>query len=215
MSMKLSAAGLQKLANEEGVKPWVYDDGDSKPFVPGKIIKGFLTFGMGHLVKKGEKFPMFPQEADHKMIMELAAKDVSWAEAIVNKRVIVPLNQSQFDALVSLVFNIGDGALPREKRGCAGFVPGFQNSTLLFELNKGNYKAAANHFLDWKFSKGKPVLLPRRMREKALFLSGAEPQKAAAPPVKAGPPSKSKATSAEKPSKAQQAGSRKPPGKSP
>ncbi len=211
MQMKLSVAGLQKLANEEGVKPWVYDDGDGKPVVTGKIIKGFLTFGMGHLVRKGEKFPMFPQEADHKTIMDLAAKDVAWAEAIVNKRVTVPLTQNQFDALVSLVFNIGDGALPREKRGTPGFVPGFQNSTLLFELNKGNYEAAANHILDWKFSKGKPMLLPRRLREKELFLAGVEPKKV----VKVGPPGKPKvATSAEKSSKAPQAGSRKPQGKS-
>ena len=65
------------------------------------------------------------------------------------------LNQNQFDALVSLVFNIGTGA--------------FARSTLLKRLNVGDYNGAAEAFLMWRNAGGKPILLNRRKREKALF----------------------------------------------
>jgi lysozyme len=214
-------AGKHFLANEEGKKPWVYDDGDSKPIVTGKVVKGRPTFGIGHLVKPGEKFPMFPKEATDEFIYALLDKDIAWAVAIVNNRVKVPLTQNQFDALVCFVFNVGDGRLPRERRGTAGFVPGFQNSTLLFELNQGKYQLAADHFLDWKYDDHKkPVLLPRRQRERALFLREAvllplapSAQKTPAKKAPSAPAKKASATSGGKSSKAQQAGSRKPQGK--
>jgi len=71
----------------------------------------------------------------------------------------IQLNQNQFDALVSLSFNIGKTA--------------FKNSTLIKQLNKGEINKAANHFLDWvkidgKTSKG---LTKRRLEERTLFLS--------------------------------------------
>lgn len=213
--MEFSMAGKHFLANEEGKKPWVYDDGDSKPIVTGKVVKGRPTFGIGHLVKPGEKFPMFPKEATDEFIYALLDKDIAWAVAIVNNRVKVPLTQNQFDALVCFVFNVGDGRLPRERRGTAGFVPGFQNSTLLFELNQGKYQLAADHFLDWKYDDHKkPVLLPRRQRERALFLKEAAlSSPAKKEPEKKEPVKKAAPTSGGKSSKAQQAGSQKPRGK--
>lgn len=213
--MEFSMAGKHFLANEEGKKPWVYDDGDGKPIVTGKVVKGRPTFGIGHLVKPGEKFPMFPKEATDEFIYALLDKDIAWAVAIVNNRVKVPLTQNQFDALVCFVFNVGDGRLPRERRGTAGFVPGFQNSTLLFELNQGKYQLAADHFLDWKYDDHKkPVLLPRRQRERALFLKEAAlSSPAKKKPEKKEPVKKAAPTSGGKSSKAQQAGSQKPRGK--
>lgn len=213
--MTFSMAGKHFLANEEGKKPWVYDDGDGKPIVTGKVVRGRPTFGIGHLVKPGEKFPMFPKEATDEFIYALLDKDIAWAVAIVNNRVKVPLTQNQFDALVCFVFNVGDGRLPRERRGTAGFVPGFQNSTLLFELNQGHYQAAADHFLDWKYDDHKkPVLLLRRQRERALFLKEAAlSSPAKKEPEKKEPVKKAAPTSGGKSSKAQQAGSQKPRGK--
>lgn len=213
--MQFSMAGKHFLANEEGKKPWVYDDGDGKPIVTGKVVRGRPTFGIGHLVKPGEKFPMFPKEATDEFIYALLDKDIAWAVAIVINRVKVPLTQNQFDALVCFVFNVGDGRLPRERRGTAGFVPGFQNSTLLFELNQGKYQLAADHFLDWKYDDHKkPVLLPRRQRERALFLKEAAlSSPAKKEPEKKEPVKKAAPTSGGKSSKAQQAGSQKPRGK--
>lgn len=53
----------------------------------------------------------------------------------VEKLVTVPLNQNQFDALVSLAYNIGVGA--------------FADSTLLRELNQSDFQGAAEQFLVW------------------------------------------------------------------
>lgn len=86
--------------------------------------------------------------------------DLKRFEAAVSKAVQVPLNQHQFDALVSLTYNIGVGA--------------FQRSTLVKLLNTGNYKAASHQFDVWVKAGGKTVqgLVNRRAIEKAFFLGG-------------------------------------------
>ena len=75
----------------------------------------------------------------------------------INKVVKVPLNQNQFDALVSFAYNIGNG--------------NFNSSTLLRWLNQGNYKEASMQLLRWNKSKGIVLngLTKRRKAEKALF----------------------------------------------
>ena len=75
----------------------------------------------------------------------------------INKVVKVPLNQNQFDALVSFAYNIGNG--------------NFNSSTLLRWLNQGNYKEASIQLLRWDKSKGIVLngLTKRRKAEKALF----------------------------------------------
>ena len=75
----------------------------------------------------------------------------------INKVVKVPLNQNQFDALVSFAYNIGNG--------------NFNSSTLLRWLNQGNYKEASMQLLRWDKSKGIVLngLTKRRKSEKALF----------------------------------------------
>lgn len=86
-------------------------------------------------------------------------KDVEWAVNAVNNLVKVEINQNQFDALVSLTFNIGKGA--------------FSASTLLKLLNQGNFGGAANQFGVW-IKQNKKVLnglVRRRKAEKDLFLT--------------------------------------------
>ena len=75
----------------------------------------------------------------------------------IKKVVKVPLNQNQFDALVSFAYNIGNG--------------NFNSSTLLRWLNQGNYKEASMQLLRWDKSKGIVLngLTKRRKSEKALF----------------------------------------------
>lgn len=90
-------------------------------------------------------------------------RDIRPCEGCVNSCVNVPITQAQFDALVDFSYNEGIGALPR--------------STLLVELNAGNYGMAADHFLDWdKDMQGGQLvvdsdLLERRKKERTLFLS--------------------------------------------
>mgnify|MGYP000789209072 FL=1 len=79
------------------------------------------------------------------------------AERVVRDYVKVPLAQSQFDALTSLVFNIGTVA--------------FVRSTLLACLNDGDYDGVAVQWMRWKYFKGKvvPGLERRRAMELAVF----------------------------------------------
>jgi lysozyme len=87
------------------------------------------------------------------------AHDLKKFEAAVNNAVTVPLNQNQFDALVSLAYNIGTNA--------------FSKSTLVKKLNANDIRGAADQFDVWVNAGGKRMqgLVNRRAKEKALFLS--------------------------------------------
>lgn len=75
----------------------------------------------------------------------------------------VTLTQGMLDALVSFAFNVG--------------IQAFEDSTLLRELNKGNYEEAARQFGRWIHGGGRvlPGLVIRRDREEALFRQDAFP----------------------------------------
>ena len=110
------------------------------------------TIGYGHTagVKLGD---VCSQDQAEAWLLE----DVSTAESIIVARVAVPLTSNQFSALVSLIFNIGIG--------------NFEQSTLLRDLNAGDYDIAAQQFLVWDKQRGVdlPGLDARRAEEKALF----------------------------------------------
>ena len=84
--------------------------------------------------------------------------DVKRFEEAVRNAVNVPLNQHQFDALVSFTYNLGESALRR--------------STLLKVLNQGDYEEAANQFKRWNKADGKVLkgLVRRRKAESEMFL---------------------------------------------
>jgi lysozyme len=82
-------------------------------------------------------------------------KDLARYEQAVRDAVRKPLKPHQFDALLSLAFNIGTG--------------GFKRSTVVKRLNAGDFRGAADAILMWN----KPaILVPRRRRERELFLNG-------------------------------------------
>jgi hypothetical protein len=91
---------------------------------------------------------------------ELLRLDLRRFEDAVRMQVAVELTQNQFDALVSLVYNIGEGA--------------FSKSTLLRKLNAGDYAGAQAQFAVWRKAGGKvmPGLVNRRAQEAALFGRG-------------------------------------------
>ncbi|EDJ3683435.1 lysozyme, partial [Salmonella enterica] len=87
----------------------------------------------------------------------LLRDDLSWVERCIAERVTVSLNQNQYDALCSLIFNIGANA--------------FTGSSVRRYLNAGNYTAAADAFLKRSRAGSNPTILaPRRGRERAMFL---------------------------------------------
>ncbi len=87
----------------------------------------------------------------------LIVADLAKFEKAVAASVKVPLTQSQFDALVSLAFNIGSGA--------------FAKSTLVRLLNGGHYDQVGAQLARWNKVDGQPNkgLSARRTREAAMF----------------------------------------------
>ena len=83
--------------------------------------------------------------------------DLDWAERAVVNNVEVHLTQNQFDALVSLTFNIGKEA--------------FKRSTLLEVLNAGKYDEVPAQIARWNKQKGKVLrgLVRRRAHEALLW----------------------------------------------
>ena len=146
--MHISPSGIDLICNFEGKRLTAYDDG------VGVWTIGFGTtvYPNGIKVKKGDTCT----EAQAKAFM---AHDLKKFEAAVNNAVTVPLNQNQFDALVSLAYNIGANA--------------FSGSTLVKKLNSNDFRGAADQFDIWVNAGGKRMqgLVNRRAKEKALFLS--------------------------------------------
>lgn len=75
----------------------------------------------------------------------------------INAVVHAPLTQGQFDALVSLAYNVG--------------VHNVATSTLMRKLNARDYAGASDQFLVWDVAGGihSPGLHARRLREQAVF----------------------------------------------
>lgn len=143
--LRLSENGLKHLKQEEGERLNAYKD-----------VVGIWTIGVGHTGWVGKLPVKAGMKITTEQSSELLRQDVIRFEKAIKNGVKVPLNQNQFDALVGLVFNIGEG--------------NFSRSTLLKKLNTGDYQGAAEQFLVWKRAGTlKDVLLPRRKREKALF----------------------------------------------
>ena len=145
--MAVSPFGVDLICGFEGKRLTAYDDG------VGVWTIGFGTtvYPNGIKVMKGDTCT----EAQAKTYM---AHDLKKFEAAVNKAVTVQLNQNQFDALVSLAYNIGTGA--------------FSGSTLVKKLNASDIQGAADQFDVWVNAGGKRMqgLVNRRTVEKALFL---------------------------------------------
>lgn len=142
--MQLSSAGLNLIKQWEAFVPTPYNDG-----------YGNRTIGYGHVIRPGERFDRLTEG----QALQILAQDAAIAEDAVNRLVAVPLTQSQFDALVSLVFNWGEG--------------NFAASSHLRRLNAGDYAGTAQRIgehpvtSDGVYSRG---LANRRAAEKALFL---------------------------------------------
>lgn len=91
----------------------------------------------------------------------LLRSDIKRYATAVQSNVAQPITQFQFDALVSLCFNIGTGA--------------FIKSTLLRKLNAGDYEGALAQFARWNKGGGKVLkgLVKRREHEARIFDTGA------------------------------------------
>ena len=147
--MKISSLGLELIKEFEGFSANAY-------LCPAKIPTigyGNTFYADGTKVKMGDQI----SKTDALKLLEVIANR-DFADKIFPK-IRVPVSQNQFDAMVSLAYNIGVGA--------------FLKSTLLKKVNAGDFAGASEEFLRWNKAGGKEVLglTKRREREKQLFLT--------------------------------------------
>lgn len=147
--MKISPRGLELIKDFEGFSSTSY-------LCPAKIPTigwGNTFYEDGRKVKLGEQI----SKTDALKLLEVIANR-DFADKIF-PAIKVKVTQNQFDAMVSLAYNIGVGA--------------FLKSTLLKKVNAGDFAGAGEEFLKWNKASGKEVLglTRRREREKQLFLS--------------------------------------------
>ncbi|MGK4197935.1 lysozyme [Fusobacterium sp. HC1336] len=142
--MKISDKGIEFLIKEEGgIKLKAY-----------KCQAGIWTIGVGH-TGKGVKEGM---EITKEKAIELLKGDLRRFENVVNKSIKVTLKQHEFDALISLAFNIGASA--------------FSKSTLVKRINAGSdMKDVEEAWKMWRKGGGKvlPILVRRREREVKMY----------------------------------------------
>lgn len=151
--MKLSDEGLRLIKSFEGYHTRLADGSCASYLCPA----GVATIGWG--CTSGVHLGMVWTEAEAEAALR---NEIARFEDGVTRLVTVPLNQHEFDALVSFSYNVGLGA--------------FEKSTLLKRLNAGDRLGAAKAFEAWRRGGGKvlPGLVARRKREAALFLKPTE-----------------------------------------
>lgn len=147
----MSDAGIQFLAREEGQRNYAYND-----------PAGHATFGIGHLIHRGgvtasdrRAWGTPGNPKSNEFVLKVFRSDLEKYEAAVRRAIKKPMTQKQFDAMVSLCYNIGTG--------------GFANSSVARRFNAGDRRGAADAFLMWD---NPSMLRPRRERERRLFLGG-------------------------------------------
>lgn len=144
MGRKTSENGIDMIKGFESFSAKPYQDS-----------VGVWTNGYGHTHGvMADTPPVTMEEA-----LANLAEDLVVAERSIEKLVTVFLTDNQFDALVSFIFNLGEG--------------NFAHSTLRTKLNAGDYAGAAEEFERWVYAGGKKLngLINRRKKEKELFLS--------------------------------------------
>lgn len=166
--MKISNAGLDIIKKFEGYGK-LLPDGSCTAYQEnlggGKVDIPTIGWGCTVGVKMGDVWSV--QQAEDALRAEIAK-----FEDGVSKAITFTPTQNQFDAMVSLAYNIG--------------IAGFAGSTVLRRANAGDFQGAASAFNMWVKAQGQTLqgLVSRRAQEAALFLLDG-PVSAPAPKVDA------------------------------
>lgn len=154
--MHVSAAGRRMIEEFEGCRLTAYRD------QVGVLTIGFGCTGEGvypgMTISQAEADEMFSDRLENE-----------FEPSVLRALDGAPTTQAQFDAMVSLVFNIGTG--------------GFSGSTVTRRHCEGDYEAAADAFLLWNKAGGRvnAGLVRRRTAERELYLSDDAEDDAPAP----------------------------------
>jgi len=144
--MKIGEQGLKLIKKFEGLRLEAY-----------VCPAGIWTIGYGSTFIFGRRVEpndiITEEEAEAALLDHLECEVYPVLTALVHSE----LNQNQFDALCSFIYNLGKGA--------------FEQSTLLRKLNRKDYAGAAREFKRWVYAGGKKLegLITRRAAEAALF----------------------------------------------
>lgn len=129
--LTLSAAGLIGIVAREGYSDKAYPDPVHGTAVPT------IGFGTTGGVRMGDTTTPVPA-------LQRALRDVQTYESALKQCVKVPLHQHEYDAYVSLAYNIGAFNF------CTGGQKG-RTSVLVQRLNAGDYAGACDAILGWKY----------------------------------------------------------------
>jgi lysozyme len=157
--LRTSRAGLELIKSFEGFRESAV-----------RLPDGRYTIGYGHVRTAREGLTVSPKDAEDLLVYDLGA-----IESAINTMVFAPLNQNQFDALVSLTYNISPGQ--------------FRDSDIIAYLNAGDFLSAANAFDLWRKARihGRVMvvdaLVRRRAAEKAMFLEHPDGRPSAPTPL--------------------------------
>lgn len=147
-SVETSEKGVKFIGNEEGCVLHPYLDSVKKP----TIGYGSTYWEDGTAVKMTDK-PITLERA-----VKLFHTTLKRYERQVNTSIKKAISQNQFDALVSLCYNIGTN--------------GFAGATVVKKVNANPADPEIKYWIEaWRNAGGKPILLGRRQREVKLYFS--------------------------------------------
>lgn len=141
--MHMSALGRKLLTQREGKRLKAYRDS-----------VGVLTIGVGHTAAAGRPVPVTGMTITDGECDEILSRDLVQYERAIGDALNITVAQHEFDALVSVCFNVG---------------PKFATSTCIKRLNAGNRKTAAEAIMMWDKP---PEIIGRRRSEQKQFLNG-------------------------------------------
>lgn len=149
--MRTSESGINFIASKEGCRLSAYrNEGET-----------YYTIGYGHYSKSVKPTDKITKDR----ALELFKGDLVTREDFINRMKLKDLTQNKFDALVSFIYNRGEG--------------NFKKTKLYKHLMQGNYAKAAQDFLDpenWNFTKlsekMRKGLYSRRKQEQNIFVHG-------------------------------------------
>ena len=147
--MQTSEAFKEALVQEEGVRLTVYRD-----------VAGYPTVGVGHLVTPADNLSV-GQRISYDQVIEFLEADLAKAEEAVARLVGgLPLHQHEFDALVDLVYNVGEGNVSES-----------ESPRLNAAIQAGDYDGIARE-LDYTHAGGQVAggLVNRSERRMAIFM---------------------------------------------
>lgn len=142
--MTISDTGIAVLRDREGCRLEAYQD-----------TVGVWTIAYGHTAAAGVPEPCAGMTITQEEADNLLEEDLDDYEDCVNDTIVEPITQCQYDAFVSICFNIGQSA--------------FSTSTFVERFNNDDIAGCAEAILWWNEP---PEIIPRRQGEYAQFLGG-------------------------------------------